>query len=75
MAQDIPVFPLADWDIGPLNDGTAILLRLRYLSTAEQAADEPNAGLMHAMSRDQAIELGTELLRLGSGSSALFTGA
>jgi biofilm regulator BssS len=73
MAEDIPVFPIAGWDVGPLKDGSAVLLRLRYMATPQELPEDAHQGLMHVLSPEQAIELGQELLQLGTGTRVLFT--
>jgi hypothetical protein len=57
-STDIPLFPIAGWDIGITSSGDSVLLRILYLS---MPSSEPNQGLMYAMTPDQARELATEL--------------
>lgn len=61
--HDIPVFPLAGWEVGPVVKMGAIILRLDYLATPDDTPADPNQGLRHVLTPAQARELAEVLLR------------
>jgi hypothetical protein len=61
--QDIPLFPVCGWELAPVKEMGAIILRLDYLATPTDTPDSPNQGLRHVMGPDQARELAAALIR------------
>lgn len=55
--DEIPVFPVAGWAIGPLPAFGAITIRLDFLSNQLQDTSAPNIGRHYGLLPDQAREL------------------
>lgn len=60
--QDLPLFPLAGWEIGPIKTMPAVILRLAYLATPADDPAKPNLGIRHVLTPGQARELAEALL-------------
>lgn len=60
--HQIPLFPIAGWDVGASVPKRVVLLRLLYQATDDTMGGPPRPALMHAMTPAQARELAIALL-------------
>ena len=61
--DNIPLFPVADWRIGPVLEHDVIVFRPDYLTGPLQAPESPNPGRNYVLSRGQAQQLIQDLQR------------
>lgn len=57
MADDLPIFPVSEWDIRSVPAYQILLLRLGFLSHATQKPEEADPGRNYALTLAQAAEL------------------
>lgn len=59
--EEIPLSPVAGWDIAPISAYAAVMLRLDYLTHATQRPDEAHQTPQLVMNAAQALELSEAL--------------
>lgn len=71
MSESVPryrvqrvVFPIASWKLEADDEAGHILLRFGYLAAPDDDPKAPRPSRLHVMTRQQAVELATELLIL-----------
>ena len=63
---EIPLCPLAGWDIAPISAYAAITLRIDYLTHATQQPAEAHQTPQMVMTKQQALELSAALQRVAA---------
>lgn len=51
------IYPVANWDIGPIEEHKLVVFRPHFISTPGQSAEEAEISRYYAMTLDQAQEL------------------
>lgn len=51
------IYPIANWDIGPIEEHQLVVFRPHFISSPEQAVDEAEISRYYAMTLAQAKEL------------------
>ena len=51
------IYPIANWDVGPIEEHNLVVFRPHYISEADQTAEEAEVSRYYAMTIDQAKEL------------------
>lgn len=51
------IYPIANWDVGPIEQHNLVVFRPHYISTPGQSAEEAEISRYYAMTIDQAKEL------------------
>lgn len=51
------IYPIANWDVGPIEDHKLVVFRPHFISTPGQTAEEAEISRYYAMTIDQAKEL------------------
>jgi len=51
------IYPIANWDVGPIEDHKLVVFRPHFISSPEQSAEEAEISRYYAMTIDQAKEL------------------
>lgn len=57
MTEDIPLFPIAGWQLGPIHQYGLVALTFDFLSHPMQKIEESQQSQMFALTADQAREL------------------
>lgn len=55
--QNENIYPVASWDIGPIEDHGLVVFRPHFISSPEQTATEAEVSRYYAMTIEQAKEL------------------
>jgi len=55
--QNENIYPLANWDIGPIEEHKLVVFRPHFISSPGQAADDAEVSRYYAMTVEQAKEL------------------
>lgn len=51
------IYPLANWDVGPIEDHKLVVFRPHFISSPEQTAEDAEISRYYAMTIEQAKEL------------------
>lgn len=51
------IYPIANWDVGPIEEHKLVVFRPHFISTPEQTAEEAEISRYYAMTIEQAKEL------------------
>ena len=51
------IYPIANWDVGPIEDHKLVVFRPHFISSPGQTAEEAEISRYYAMTIDQAKEL------------------
>lgn len=62
MTDNIPLFPVAGWAIGPLPSYGAVTVKFDFLTSPMQSPQDANEGRYYALTPQQATELAHKLL-------------
>jgi biofilm regulator BssS len=60
--DNIPLFPVAGWAIGPVPTHGIVTLKLDFLTSPMQPPEEATPGRYYALLPEQAIELANKIL-------------
>ena len=61
--QNENIYPIANWDLGPIEDHKLVVFRPHFISSPGQSAAEAEISRYYAMTIDQAKELRLALER------------
>lgn len=62
MADNIPLFPVAGWAIGPIPAHNAVVVKFDFLTNLMQSPEEANEGRHYLLTPQQATELAQKIL-------------
>ncbi len=51
------IYPIANWDVGPIEQHKLVVFRPHFISSPDQAAEEAEVSRYYAMTIEQAKEL------------------
>lgn len=51
------IYPIANWDVGPIEEHKLVVFRPHYISSPEQTVEDAEISRYYAMTIDQAKEL------------------
>ncbi|RDH83085.1 MAG: hypothetical protein DIZ80_12570 [endosymbiont of Galathealinum brachiosum] len=51
------IYPIANWDVGPIEDHKLVVFRPHFISSPEQTVEDAEISRYYAMTIDQAKEL------------------
>jgi len=51
------IYPIANWDVGPIEDHKLVVFRPHFISSPEQTVDDAQVSRYYAMTIEQAKEL------------------
>lgn len=61
MQSEIPIFPVAEYEVGPVPSYGVVLVRFAFLASPLQRLDEAARGRHYALTMPQALALRDEL--------------
>ena len=51
------IYPIANWDVGPIEEHNLVVFRPHFISATDQTVDDAQVSRYYAMTIDQAKEL------------------
>lgn len=61
--DDVPLFPVAGWEIGPLPSLGVVMIQPHFLTHPMQRPEEANSGRRYVLTPQQALELAGAIQR------------